>query len=173
MNLRDGGACTPASSPNKALPTDNRYARALGSGYVSGFPLFEQGLQGGVLHYGVALINGNASFRHVLADTLGIFDRFSFDRSITDPQKNRLLERHSFAISRITQYGGPYYHSPPLKAEICIAGNQSLVDSTHRDCVRTADGYAVMGESERRETLEQLELERIPETESADETEVS
>jgi hypothetical protein len=239
---------------------------------VSGFPLFEQGLRGGVLHYGIALINSNASFRLVLADAIGIFDRFSFDPSISESQKNKLLERHSFAISRITACGnltkdekdklrlayrknikhgsstlpgvnayvpfsgpdarrrinvnfgvlfpqrdveiaqtlihemmhcagydhpdrrvppagrtcttpnpalfdcpmdgGPYYGSPPLKAEICIAGSQSLVDGTHRDCERTVDGYAVVGQSERRNTLEQLDLERIPDAESEGKSEV-
>jgi hypothetical protein len=35
--------------------------------------------------------------------------------------------------------GGDYYDSPPLRAEICIAGNQS-----DEACFRTADGHNLL-----------------------------
>ncbi len=52
----------------------HRYARSVGDGaFVSGFPLFEQGIEAGRLHYGTALIKQTASFQHVPADVLALF----------------------------------------------------------------------------------------------------
>ncbi|MDJ0799843.1 MAG: hypothetical protein QNJ51_24065 [Calothrix sp. MO_167.B12] len=37
--------------------------------------------------------------------------------------------------------GGDYYGTLPLVSEICIAGNQTLTGSPHRDCTPNSDGY--------------------------------
>ena len=78
--------------PKEMMIAAHRFARTQ-PGMISGFPLFEQGLNGGVLHYGISLIDSSATFRHILADALAIFERFSFDPSITGEQRNRLCER--------------------------------------------------------------------------------
>lgn len=83
------------------IRASHRYARNLNAGYVSGFPLFEQGDRGGVLQYAIGLVKSTASLQVVLADSLGLCGRFSFDNSITSVQRNKLLERHCFAVSRI------------------------------------------------------------------------
>lgn len=51
----------------------HRYAMNLNAGYISGFPIFEQGLRDGVLHYGVALIKATAFFMLIPADVLAVY----------------------------------------------------------------------------------------------------
>jgi hypothetical protein len=72
-------------------------------GFVSGFPDWEQSLDAsGDLVYGVILLkNTGAERRVILADILNIFTSFTFAQGITIQQQRTLLERHSFAISRI------------------------------------------------------------------------
>jgi hypothetical protein len=183
----------------------HRYAVA--QGFVGGFPDWEQDTQGGRLVYGVVLLKSGARREVVEADRLAIFTNFTFAPTITQQQRDRLLERHAFAHTRINACGlltpaqardlkqvyrssiahdidpdpnnnasavlggrqiwvnfanlfpkggqeiaqtlihemmhcagythpertpgdtpfdgGPYYSSPPLQAEICIAGQQS------------------------------------------------
>lgn len=219
-------------NPKEMMIATHRYALNQPGNFVSGFPLFEQGINAGVLHFGIALINSSASFQLILADALSIFENFSFDPSISGDHRNKLLERHVFAINRITtcnvlganmksdlrskyrehiEHGtttdpginakaytsgisgrgrrininfanlfplgddeisqtlihemmhlagyshpaiqntdtpgdnGPYYGTPPLQAELCIAGSQSLVGGRQRDCIPSQDGYTIRG----------------------------
>jgi hypothetical protein len=211
----------------------HRYAVA--NGFVSGFPNFEQSLDAGNLVYGIIVVSGPVAERRVLhADALDLCGRFGFEPSITCDQRNKLLERHCFAVSRISGCGnltnrqkddlrnayrqsikhgsstrpgvnasvptggpdarrrinvnfgvlfsqgddeiaqtlihemmhcaehdhpdrqptdgpfdgGPYYGSPPLQAEICIAGGQSLALAGRqqaRECSLQNGEFAMCG----------------------------
>lgn len=67
---------TPSFSDTTAMFNSvHRYSRDLNSGYISGYPLFEQGLENGVLKYGVALVKSSATFLQHPADLLALYGR--------------------------------------------------------------------------------------------------
>ena len=201
---------------------------AVRNGFAAGFPNFHQANYGQGTVYGTILLHhGRVQWRDVFADVMGMYNRFRFDAGITVEQRRRLLERHSFALTRratcgnlgsaertklleayrrtiqhsvTTQAGvnasaivggsriwvnfgvlfpqgdneiaqtlihemmhcagythpvrrdppapnpdvpgdnGPYYGTPPLRSEFCIAGTQSLIAGFPRACVPAEDG---------------------------------
>lgn len=86
--------------------TAHRYAEA--HGFRSGFPDWEQSLDdAGELVYGIILIRPSQAERRVITEVaLKIFTGFTFDDAIALDERHRLLERHCFAISRISECGG-------------------------------------------------------------------
>lgn len=71
------------------------------NGFAAGFPNFHEANYGNGTVYGTILFRvGRVQWRDVYASVMGIFSRFTFDAAITVEQRRRLLERHSFALTR-------------------------------------------------------------------------
>jgi len=81
----------------------NDYARR--QGFAAGFPNFHQANYGQGLVYGTILVkNGAVQWRDVPMDIMNMFS-WPFNVQITRGQRLRVLERHSFAYTRIRACG--------------------------------------------------------------------
>ncbi len=74
------------------------------NGFVAGFPNFHQADHGEGLAYGTVLIKAGALHRDVPLDIMNMYS-WPFDSGITRVQRLRVLERHSFAYTRIGACG--------------------------------------------------------------------
>jgi hypothetical protein len=82
----------------------NDYASA--NGFAAGVPTFHQADYGQGVVYGINLLSSTSvEWRDVWADVYGIFEKFTYSADITDDQRFRLQNRHTFAYDRIRTCG--------------------------------------------------------------------
>jgi len=79
---------------------------ALANGFAAGVPTFHQADYGNGIVYGINLLSpSSVEWRDVWADVYGIFERFTYGAGITNDQRFRLQNRHTFAYERIRTCG--------------------------------------------------------------------
>lgn len=142
---RDLGSPPDHDVPARFRATSDWAAR---NGFAAGFPNFHQADHGSGTVYGTILFpHGRVQWRDVFASVLRMYSTFRFDAAIDAERRRRLLERHSFALTRrgvcgnlstaersalLTAYGRSIWHGvntdPRANASAVVGGSQIWVN---------------------------------------------
>ncbi|SDN40690.1 hypothetical protein SAMN05660642_04780 [Geodermatophilus siccatus] len=150
---RDVPAAQLGNPPAGDVPARFRATNdwAVRNGFAAGFPNFHQANYGAGIVYGTILFRpGSIQWRDVFAYVTDIYSRFRFDPAITAAQRQRLFERHSFALTRhascgnltpseranlLSAYGREIWHGintdPSANASAQVGGSQIWVNFTN------------------------------------------